>query len=120
VLFDRGRRGPALKDFDICGDRDWFNVFEVLVPGALSPIQELSDCPVVGGSGVRVADWDRKELEEFFASRRAGAGDDGWSCGRIYGNNGKFGDDLLAVALYLNRRLRSQGVHDLNTVNHCT
>ena len=24
------------------------------------------------------------------------------------------------VALYLNRRLRSQGVHDLNTVNHCT
>ena len=24
------------------------------------------------------------------------------------------------VALYLNRRLRSQGVHDLNTVNYCT
>jgi hypothetical protein len=26
----------------------------------------------------------------------------------------------LAVALYLNRRLRSQGVHDLNAVNYCT
>ena len=24
MLFDRGRRGPALKDFDICGDRDRF------------------------------------------------------------------------------------------------
>jgi len=37
VLFDRGRRGPALKDFDIRGDRDRFDVFEVLIPGALSP-----------------------------------------------------------------------------------
>ena len=27
---------------------------------------------------------------------------------------------FTGVALYLNRRLRSQGVHDLNTVNHCT
>ena len=25
-----------------------------------------------------------------------------------------------SVALYLIRRLRSQGVHDLNTVNYCT
>ena len=25
-----------------------------------------------------------------------------------------------AVALYLNRRLRSQVIHDLNTVNYCT
>jgi hypothetical protein len=25
-----------------------------------------------------------------------------------------------SVALYLNRRLRLQGVHDLNTVNYCT
>ena len=37
VLFDRRRRGPALKGFDICGDRDRFDVFEVLIPGALSP-----------------------------------------------------------------------------------
>jgi transposase-like protein len=29
-------------------------------------------------------------------------------------------DVAAAVALYLNRRLRSQGVHDLNTVNHET
>jgi len=26
----------------------------------------------------------------------------------------------LTVALYLNRRLRSQAIHDLNTVNYCT
>jgi hypothetical protein len=38
VLFDRGRRGPALEDFDICGDRDRFDLFEILIPGALSPV----------------------------------------------------------------------------------
>ena len=48
MLFDRGRRGPALKNFDICGDRDRFDVFEVLKPGALSPDQKLLDCPVIG------------------------------------------------------------------------
>jgi hypothetical protein len=37
MLFDRGRRGLALEGFDICGDRDRFNVFEVLIPGALRP-----------------------------------------------------------------------------------
>ncbi len=26
----------------------------------------------------------------------------------------------LDVALYLNRRLRSQGIHNLNAVNYCT
>jgi hypothetical protein len=26
---------------------------------------------------------------------------------------------MLAVALHLNRRLRSQVIHDLNTVNYC-
>jgi hypothetical protein len=31
VLFDRGRRGPALKDFDVGGHRDRFNLFEVLI-----------------------------------------------------------------------------------------
>jgi hypothetical protein len=41
MLFDRGRRGLALKDFDIRGNRDRFNVFEVLVPGALGPGQEF-------------------------------------------------------------------------------
>jgi hypothetical protein len=46
------------------GDR--FNVLEVLIPGALSPGQELLDCPVIGGSCVSVADRDRKKLEEFF------------------------------------------------------
>jgi hypothetical protein len=25
VLFDRWRRGPALQDFDLCGNRDWFH-----------------------------------------------------------------------------------------------
>ena len=53
MLFDRGRRGLALKDFDICGDRDRFDVFEVLIPGAFSLVQELLDCPVVGGSCMR-------------------------------------------------------------------
>jgi hypothetical protein len=57
VLFDRGRRGLALKRLDISRDRDGLNVFEVLIPG---------------------------------------------------------------VALDLNRRLRSQVIHDLNTVNYCT
>jgi len=37
VLFNRGRRGPALQRFDICGNRDWFNVFEVVIPSALRP-----------------------------------------------------------------------------------
>ena len=29
-------------------------------------------------------------------------------------------DGANAVALHLNRRLRSQAIHGLNTVNHCT
>ena len=66
VLFDRGRRGLALKHFDISRDSDGLNVFEVLIPGALDPGQKLLDCPVVGGSRVSVADRDRKKLEEFF------------------------------------------------------
>ena len=66
MLFDRGRRRLALKDFDVCGNRDRFNVFKVLVTGTLSPSQELLDCPVVRGSCVSVPDRDRKELEEFF------------------------------------------------------
>jgi hypothetical protein len=56
----------ALKRLDIRRDRDRFNVFEVLIPGALSPVQELFDCPVVGGSRVSVADRDRNKLEELF------------------------------------------------------
>jgi hypothetical protein len=96
VLFDRGWRGTALKDFDICGNRDGLNVFEVLIAGAFSPVQELLDCPVVGGSSVRVADRDGKKFEELFSGLWTG------------------------VALYLNRRLRSQVIHDLNTVNYCT
>ena len=30
------------------------------------------------------------------------------------------GQLTLAVALYLNRRLRSQAIHDLKAVNYCT
>jgi hypothetical protein len=76
VLFDRGRRGMALKRLDIRRDRDRFNVFEVLIPGALDPGQELLDCPVIGGSCVSVADRNRKEFEELFACRWAGARDE--------------------------------------------
>ena len=54
MLLDRGRRCPALQCFDIRRDRDGLNVFEVLIPGALSPVQELLDCPVVGGACIRV------------------------------------------------------------------
>jgi hypothetical protein len=89
VLFDRGRRGLALQRFDICGDRDGLDIFEVLISGALDPGQELLDCPVVGGSCVSVPDRDRKKLEELFAGCWAGARDDGGSWERIYRNNGK-------------------------------
>ena len=71
-----GRRRPALKDFDVCGDRDRFDVFEVLIPGALRPGQKLLDCPVVGGSCVGVADRNRKKFEELFAGRWAGTRDE--------------------------------------------
>jgi len=66
-LFDRGRCRMALKRFDVRRDRDRFNVFEILIPGALGPGQELLDRPVVSGSCVRVADRDSKKLEELFA-----------------------------------------------------
>jgi hypothetical protein len=82
VLLDRGSRGPALKDFDICGNRDGLYVFEVLVPGVLRPGQELLDCPVIGSPGVGVADRNRKKLKEFFPGGWSGARDDGWSCER--------------------------------------
>jgi hypothetical protein len=67
VLFDRGRRGLALQGFDVGRDRDRLNVFKILIPGTLSPGQELLDRPIVGGSCVSVADRDRKKLEEFFS-----------------------------------------------------
>ena len=66
VLFDRGRRGLALKDFDICGNRDGLNVFEVLIPSALDPGQELLNRSVIGGSCISVPDRDPKKLEELF------------------------------------------------------
>jgi hypothetical protein len=66
VLFYRGRRGLELQRLDIRRDRDGLNVFEVLIPGALSPGKELLDCPVISGSSVSVADRNRKKLEEFF------------------------------------------------------
>jgi len=61
------RRGPALKRFDVGCDRDGLDVFEVLVPGALSPGQEMLNRAIIGGPCMRVADRDRKKLEEFFS-----------------------------------------------------
>jgi len=87
MLFDRGRRGGALEDFDICGNRDRFNVFEVLITGAITPRKELLDRPVIGGPCVRVADRDCKKFEELLAGGWAGAGDERGSCKRIYRNN---------------------------------
>ena len=80
-----------MKDFDICGDRDRFDVFEVLIPGALSPRQKLLNRPVISGSCVSVADRDCKKFEELFAGRWACARDNCGSCERICGNNGKLG-----------------------------
>jgi hypothetical protein len=91
VLLNRGRRGLALQRFDICCDRNRFNVFKVLIPSALGPGQELLDRAVISGPCVRVTDRDRKKLEEFFSGGWSGARDDGGSCERIYRNNGKFG-----------------------------
>ena len=68
VLFDRGRCCPTLQCFDICGDRDRLNVFELLISRTLGRGQELLDRPVIGASRVSVADRDRKKLEEFLAS----------------------------------------------------
>jgi hypothetical protein len=48
------------------GHRDGLNVFEVLIPGTLGPGQEPLDRPIISGAGVRVADRDRKRLEELF------------------------------------------------------
>ena len=76
MLLDRGSSGPALKDFDICGNSDRFYVFYVPISRALSPGQELLDCPVVGGSCVGIPDRDRKEFEELFAGRWPGAFDE--------------------------------------------
>ena len=48
MLFDCGRRDPALKDFDIRRNCDWLNVFDILITGALIPCQELLDRHVIG------------------------------------------------------------------------
>jgi hypothetical protein len=73
----------ALQGLDVGRDRNGLNVFGVPVTGAFTPGKKLLDRPVISGQGVRVADWDRKKLEELFAGRWVGARDDGWSCERI-------------------------------------
>ena len=83
MLFDRGWRGLALERLDVGGHRDGLNVFELLVTGTFAPSQELANCSVIGGSGMRVADRDRKKFEKLFADRWASARDKGWSCERI-------------------------------------
>ena len=55
MLFDRGRRGLALKRLNIRSNGDRFNVFEVLITGALTPGKKLLDRPVIGGSCACVA-----------------------------------------------------------------
>jgi hypothetical protein len=94
VLFDRGRLGLSPEHFDIRRDRNGLNVFEVLIPGALSPGQELLDRPVISGPRVRVPDRNCKKCEELFPGRRAGARDDGWKRERFLRNDGKFGVDF--------------------------
>jgi hypothetical protein len=115
LTFDRGRRSLALKDFDIRGNRDRLNVFEVLISGALSPGQELLDSSVISGPRVRFRIGTVKNSKNFLRvdglARVMSAG------------TGKESTETTAssdVALYLNRRLRSQVIHDLNTVNYCT
>ena len=58
-----GGGGPALKDFDICGDRDRFDVFRVTDTRSAPPRrQKLLVCPVVGGRELAVADRDRRRV----------------------------------------------------------
>ena len=77
------------------------------------PLQRLLNRAIISGSGVSVADRDRKKLVELFARGWAGARDDGWSCERLLRNNGKFG-----VALYLStvRHEESELSTKLNTL----
>jgi hypothetical protein len=70
VLFNRGRRGLALKDFDIRRDRDRFNVFEVLITGSFTPGKKLLDCPVIGCSCVSVADDWKPDAVNWRLNRR--------------------------------------------------
>ena len=67
--FTVGAAAWRCKALDVGGDRDGLNVFELLVTRTFTPEKKmLLNRPVVGGSCVRVADRDRKELEEFFPS----------------------------------------------------
>jgi hypothetical protein len=104
VLFDRGRRGLALKRLVIGRDRDWFNVFEVLITGSFTPGKKLLDRAVIGGSRVSVQIGTVKTSKNFFRvdgparSMRIGA----W---KVWGATTTASSQSdIAVALYLNRR----------------
>jgi len=79
----------ALQRLDVSGDRDGLNVFEVLIPGALSSGQELLDCPVIGGSRVSVTDRNREKLKEFFSGGWSGARDDDGELRKILEKRGQ-------------------------------
>jgi len=87
----------------------------------LAPMKKLVTGPRISQPGVPVPDGGREEFN-------IGIGSPGAGCGNQVGDPGRSrttGNDttkmvVVDVALYLIRRLRSQGIHDLNAVNYCT
>ncbi len=74
MLLDGRRRARVL--LNVSRHRDGLDVFQALETGALTPGQEPANRMVVRNSGVLVADWDGKELEEPFGGLRSNFGHD--------------------------------------------
>jgi hypothetical protein len=74
VLLDGRRRARVL--LDVSRHRDGLDVFQAPKAGALTPVQEPANRMIVRNSGVLVADWDRKKLEEPFGGLRSNIGND--------------------------------------------
>ena len=87
---------------DVSRHRDGLDVFQALKARALTPIQEPANRMIVCNSGVLVADWNSKKLEEPFGGLGSNLGHDRGNLKRFgFGD----GQGSFGVALYLNRRL---------------
>jgi hypothetical protein len=73
MLFNGRRRAGML--FDISGNRDGLDIFEVAKPAAFAPSQELADGVVVGNPSVFVPDRDREEFEKPLGGFGTNVGD---------------------------------------------
>jgi hypothetical protein len=85
------------KSFDGCEVAQYYNA------------EGISVGAVYNRKGGYLTDW---EVECLLAFNRVPPFGPDWVQTHSYPN--------VVVALYLNRRLRSQVIHDLNTVNYCT